>query len=47
MLSGFGDVGAYLVRHEKVNKISFTGSTEVGYDIMRNSHEKNLKRVTL
>jgi aldehyde dehydrogenase (NAD+) len=27
--------------------VAFTGSTEVGLDIMRNAHEKNLKRVTL
>lgn len=47
ILSGEGDAGAYLARHPGIDKIAFTGSTEVGYDIMRNSHEKNLKRVTL
>lgn len=47
IVSGFGDIGAYLVRHPGINKVAFTGSTEVGYDIMRNSHDKNLKRVTL
>ena len=46
-VSGFGDIGAYLVKHPKVNKISFTGSTEVGFEIMRTAHEKHLKRVTL
>jgi acyl-CoA reductase-like NAD-dependent aldehyde dehydrogenase len=30
-----------------VDKIAFTGSTEVGYDIMRNAHVSNLKRITL
>jgi aldehyde dehydrogenase (NAD+) len=30
-----------------VDKIAFTGSTEVGYHIMRNSHKNNLKRITL
>lgn len=38
IVSGFGDVGAYLARHPKVDKIAFTGSSEVGYEIMRNSH---------
>jgi aldehyde dehydrogenase (NAD+) len=36
-----------LARHPGIDKVAFTGSTEVGYDIMRNSHEKNLKRITL
>ena len=30
-----------------VNKVAFTGSTEVGYLIMKNAHDKNLKRITL
>jgi len=30
-----------------VDKVAFTGSTEVGYEIMRNSHKHNLKRITL
>ncbi|KAF1326794.1 Aldehyde dehydrogenase, mitochondrial precursor, partial [Globisporangium splendens] len=30
-----------------VGKVAFTGSTEVGYQIMRSSHVSNLKRVTL
>lgn len=30
-----------------VDKVAFTGSTEIGYEIMRNSHVSNLKRVTL
>lgn len=47
IVSGFGDIGAYLARHPGIDKIAFTGSTQVGYDIMRNAHEKNLKRVTL
>jgi aldehyde dehydrogenase (NAD+) len=47
IVSGFGDIGAHLVRHPGVDKIAFTGSTEVGYDIMRNAHDKNLKRITL
>ena len=47
IVSGHGDIGAYLARHPGIDKVAFTGSTEVGYDIMRNAHEKNLKRVTL
>ncbi len=47
IVSGFGDIGAHLARHSGVDKVAFTGSTEVGYDIMRNSHVNNLKRVTL
>lgn len=30
-----------------MDKVAFTGSTEVGYEIMRNSHVHNLKRITL
>ncbi len=47
ILSGFGDAGEYLSQHKDIEKVAFTGSTEVGYNIMRNSHVKNLKRVTL
>ncbi|CAI2367148.1 unnamed protein product [Moneuplotes crassus] len=48
ILSGFGeDAGAHLVRHPGVDKVAFTGSTEVGLDIMRNSSTSGLKRVTL
>jgi acyl-CoA reductase-like NAD-dependent aldehyde dehydrogenase len=47
IVSGFGDAGAHLARHKDVDKVAFTGSLKVGLDIMRNSHAKNLKRVTL
>jgi aldehyde dehydrogenase (NAD+) len=47
IVSGHGDIGAHLARHPGIDKVAFTGSTEVGYDIMRNAHDKNLKRVTL
>lgn len=30
VLSGYGDVGTTLVKHPKVDKIAFTGSTKVG-----------------
>lgn len=31
IVSGFGDIGAYLTKHPKIDKVSFTGSVEVGY----------------
>jgi acyl-CoA reductase-like NAD-dependent aldehyde dehydrogenase len=47
VLSGFGEeAGAALAQHTDVDKISFTGSTEVGRKILHAS-EGNLKRVTL
>ncbi len=47
IVSGFGDIGSYLAKHKGVDKIAFTGSTDIGYDLIRNSHVKNLKRITL
>ncbi len=47
VVPGFGETaGAALVRHPGVNAISFTGSTEVGKTIMRESAE-TLKKVSL
>ncbi|HXM37364.1 MAG TPA: aldehyde dehydrogenase family protein [Gemmatimonadales bacterium] len=43
---GGSTAGAALVRHPAVDKISFTGSTEVGRQIMKMAAETN-KRVTL
>ncbi|MGH7529275.1 MAG: aldehyde dehydrogenase family protein [Gemmatimonadales bacterium] len=43
---GGSTAGAALVRHPDVDKISFTGSTEVGRQIMRMAADTN-KRVTL
>jgi acyl-CoA reductase-like NAD-dependent aldehyde dehydrogenase len=43
---GGSTAGAALVRHPDVDKISFTGSTEVGREIMRMAADTN-KRVTL
>ncbi|KAG2777914.1 Aldehyde dehydrogenase, partial [Phytophthora cactorum] len=39
--------GRHLAQHPDVDKVAFTGSTEVGYQIMRTSHVSNLKRITL
>ena len=47
VVSGFGDeAGQALAQHPDVDKISFTGSTEVGRKVLRAS-EGNLKRTTL
>src|SRR2546427_125011 len=47
VVPGLGSVaGAALVRHPLVDKIAFTGSTEVGQEIMREA-AGTLKRVTL
>ncbi|XP_014270942.1 aldehyde dehydrogenase, mitochondrial [Halyomorpha halys] len=43
---GFGEVGSAMVTHPDVDKISFTGSTEVGKQIFKNGAE-NMKRLTL
>lgn len=48
ILSGYGPTaGGHLARHMDVNKIGFTGSTEVGKIIQQESGKSNLKRVTL
>ena len=46
VLTGAGETGAALVEHPGVDKVSFTGSTEVGREIMRNA-AGTLKKVTL
>ena len=47
VVTGFGDeAGQALAQHDDVDKIAFTGSTEVGRKILHAS-EGNLKRVTL
>src|SRR5580704_12157848 len=48
ILPGFGETaGAAIARHMDVDKIAFTGSTEVGHLIMEAAAKSNLKRVTL
>ena len=49
ILAGYGeDAGKNLSQHPGVDKVSFTGSTEVGFEIMKNSAAHNhLRRVTL
>jgi aldehyde dehydrogenase (NAD+) len=48
LVPGFGPAaGAAIAHHMDVDKIAFTGSTEVGHLIMKAAAESNLKRVTL
>ena len=46
VVTGFGDAGAALASHAGVDKVAFTGSTEVGHEIVRAS-AGSLKRVSL
>jgi acyl-CoA reductase-like NAD-dependent aldehyde dehydrogenase len=46
ILTGDGSTGAALVRHPGVDKIAFTGSTEVGREVMINA-AGSLKRLSL
>ncbi|MQP65022.1 aldehyde dehydrogenase family protein [Niveispirillum sp. SYP-B3756] len=46
IITGFGDAGAALVAHPGVDKVAFTGSTEVGKRIVA-SAAGNLKKVSL
>jgi len=48
ILSGYGTpTGVAMVKHEKIEKITFTGSTSVGKTILKASADSNLKKVTL
>jgi acyl-CoA reductase-like NAD-dependent aldehyde dehydrogenase len=48
ILTGPGlPTGAAIVAHKDVDKVAFTGSTEVGREIMKNAALSNLKRVSL
>ncbi|MBC8167129.1 MAG: aldehyde dehydrogenase family protein [Bryobacteraceae bacterium] len=46
IVTGFGDAGAALAAHNDVDKIAFTGSTEVGKLVLQ-AAGGNLKKVTL
>ena len=46
VVTGRSEVGKLMVRHPGIDKIAFTGSTEVGKEIMRNSAD-TMKRITL
>jgi retinal dehydrogenase len=47
IVNGHGNVGAALANHMDIDKLSFTGSTEVGRKVLKASAESNLKKVTL
>jgi aldehyde dehydrogenase (NAD+)/gamma-glutamyl-gamma-aminobutyraldehyde dehydrogenase len=47
VIPGYGDVGEALGRHDDVDAVSFTGSTEVGGLFMKYSGESNLKTIGL
>ncbi|KAI5693827.1 hypothetical protein M8J75_006300 [Diaphorina citri] len=47
IVPGYGDAGAALVQHPGVDKVAFTGSTEVGKLVQQGSGASNLKRTTL
>jgi len=48
IVPGYGPTaGAHLAQHPLVDKVAFTGSTEIGLEIMRTAHVHRLKRVTL
>jgi phenylacetaldehyde dehydrogenase len=46
IVTGYGDAGAALAAHDDVDKVAFTGSTEVGKLIVK-AAAGNLKKVTL
>jgi aldehyde dehydrogenase (NAD+) len=46
MLPGYGAAGAAIARYMDIDKVAFTGSTEVGHLIMEAAAKSNLKRVT-
>ena len=46
-MTGGGETGHLLARHQKIRKISFTGSVEVGRKVQEAATASNLKRVTL
>ncbi|PKW16621.1 aldehyde dehydrogenase family protein [Saccharopolyspora spinosa] len=46
IVTGYGDAGAALAAHPDVDKVAFTGSTEVGKEIVQ-AAAGNLKKVTL
>ncbi|ESP00661.1 hypothetical protein LOTGIDRAFT_177987 [Lottia gigantea] len=48
VISGYGPTaGAAIARHNDVDKVAFTGSTEVGQIVAKSAADSNLKRVTL
>lgn len=48
VVPGYGKIcGQYISNHPEINKVSFTGSTEIGMHIMQDAGKSNLKRCSL
>ncbi|MED4225169.1 aldehyde dehydrogenase family protein [Neobacillus cucumis] len=47
LILGKGKIGSYISRHMDVDKVSFTGSTGVGKQLVHDSADSNLKPITL
>jgi phenylacetaldehyde dehydrogenase len=47
VVTGYGEPGAALAAHPGVDKVAFTGSTEVGRLIVKAASDSNLKKVSL
>ncbi|MGE7761450.1 aldehyde dehydrogenase family protein [Peribacillus sp. NPDC097895] len=47
LVLGDGEVGSYISRHMDIDKLSFTGSTNIGKKLIHDSADSNLKPVTL
>jgi len=47
ILTGDGETGALITHHMDIDKVSFTGSTEVGKKVLEASAQSNLKKVSL
>lgn len=47
LIVGKGSVGSYITRHPLVDKVAFTGSTQVGRSLVHDSADSNLKTLSL
>lgn len=47
LILGEGRIGTHITTHMDIDKVSFTGSTQVGKKLVRDSADSNLKTVTL
>ena len=47
LITGSGRIGSFLTRHMDVDKVGFTGSTEVGRSLIHDSADSNLKHLSL
>ncbi len=47
LVTGPGSIGSVITRHPDVDKVAFTGSTEVGRKLIHDSADSNLKKLSL